>query len=185
MTLTVRQSFLHFLICFCVILVGVSSNGCSSSSPRATTRSAMESYEDTEESDTVRLFGENNPAINRRTVLAGIMLMMRIPYIAMGSDTTGFDCSGFTAKIYNEMIGTVLPHSTREQFTLGKAVKRRQLKFGDLVFFRMEGEIPSHVGIYVGDGLFAHASTSLGVTISLLGSSYYKHRYAGARRIVE
>ena len=185
MTVTVRQSFLRFLFCCCVILFGASSIGCSSSSPRATTQRTIEAYEETEESDTVRLSGENNSAINRRSVLAGIMAMMRIPYIAMGIDSTGFDCSGFTAKIYDKMIGTALPHSTREQFTLGKAVKRRQLKFGDLVFFRMEGETPSHVGIYVGDGLFAHASTSLGVTISLLGSSYYKHRYVGARRIVE
>lgn len=113
------------------------------------------------------------------------MLLMRTPYAVNGTDSTGFDCSGFTSKVYRDVLGLQLPRSCREQFDVGLSVEREELQFGDLVFFRMEGEKPSHVGIYVGDGLFAHASLSIGVTISMLESEYYKRRYVGARRIVE
>ena len=53
--------------------------------------------------------------------------------------------------------------------TEGEPVERHTLQFGDLVFLAIEGDTPSHVGIYVGDGLFAHASVSLGVTVSVFG----------------
>jgi cell wall-associated NlpC family hydrolase len=67
---------------------------------------------------------------------------------------------------------------------MGVEVERDSLQFGDLVFFNTTGRAPSHVGIYIEDYLFAHASVSSGVTISSLESTYYKGRYVGARRIV-
>ncbi len=128
---------------------------------------------------------EDNAAIDRHTLLTRIMAMMGTPYASRGDDTTGFDCSGFTSTVYNQCLGVTLPRSSIEQYSVGEPVRRGRLKFGDLVFFRTNGRSASHVGIYVGNGLFAHASVSLGVTISLLSSSYYKHRYLGARRVVE
>ncbi len=112
------------------------------------------------------------------------MGMMGTPYSGGGSDTGGIDCSGFTARVYREAIGSEIPHSCREQFECGAPVARDKLRFGDLVFFDADGRRLSHVGIYVGDGLFAHASVSLGITVSLLESAYYKKSYAGARRLV-
>ncbi len=111
------------------------------------------------------------------------MLMMGTPYERRGEDSTGFDCSGFTATIYRDAMAVRIPRSTKEQYEIGTAVDRDDLKFGDLVFFATNGRTPSHVGIYVGDGLFAHASVSIGVTISPLSSPYYERRYAGARRV--
>jgi cell wall-associated NlpC family hydrolase len=67
---------------------------------------------------------------------------------------------------------------------LGQTVELSELKFGDLIFFNTTGDRASHVGIYLGDDLFAHASVSFGVTISSLQSSYYAKRYETARRIV-
>jgi len=110
---------------------------------------------------------------------------MGIPYVYDGSDSTGFDCSGFTSRMYSDVLGRSIPHSTVDQYALGSPVEKNTLRFGDLVFFAIDSDAPSHVGIYVGDGLFAHASVSLGVTISLLDSNYYKKRYCGARRIIQ
>jgi len=87
--------------------------------------------------------------------------------------------------VYKNSIAKPLPRTSSEQFKLGSAIEYADLKFGDLVFFNTTGESASHVGIYLGDDLFAHASISLGVTISSLESSYYKKHYEGARRIVE
>ncbi len=127
---------------------------------------------------------ENNPGIDRHRVLDDIMDKMGIPYSEGGSDSEGSDCSGFTATIYREAIGREIPRSCREQYTAGQPVAREKLRFGDLVFFNIEGRPLSHVGIYVGDGLFAHASVSLGITVSLLDAEYYARSYAGARRVV-
>ncbi len=127
---------------------------------------------------------ETNPATDRHQMLEAIMALMETPYSYDGSDSTGMDCSGLTSKIYADVLGRIIPHSCKAQFGAGHRVGREGLKFGDLVFFDTGNESPSHVGIYVGDGLFAHASSSIGVTISLLGDPYYEKRYAGARRIV-
>jgi cell wall-associated NlpC family hydrolase len=87
--------------------------------------------------------------------------------------------------VYKNSIGKLLPRSSAEQFRIGIPVHSEDLKFGDLLFFDTTGEPASHVGVYLGDDLFAHASVSLGVTISSLESYYYKQRYNGARRVVE
>jgi cell wall-associated NlpC family hydrolase len=118
-------------------------------------------------------------------MLEAIMQTMSIPYLPQGSDQRGFDCSGFTSKIFGDVLHRLLPHSAAGQYALGNPVSQDSIRFGDLVFFEMEDNEPSHVGIYVGDGLFAHASLSRGVTISLLGSDYYHKRLYGIRRIVE
>lgn len=120
----------------------------------------------------------------RNKVLLNVLSMIGTPYSLGGKDENGIDCSGFSRKIYESSFGIQLPPSTEEQYRLGISVSDSELEFGDLVFFNTTGRIPSHVGIYLGDNLFAHASVSYGVTISSLYSSYYKKRYIGARRIL-
>ena len=93
------------------------------------------------------------------------------------------DCSSFTETVY-AATGVTIPRSTAEQFAGGTGVERGRLRFGDLVFFSSGGDSPSHVGIYIEDDLFAHASVTYGVVISSLGNQYYRDRYIGARRIV-
>lgn len=104
-----------------------------------------------------------------------------------GSTTKGFDCSGFTTYVFAKM-GIDLPRRSVDQATVGTKVAKADLKPGDLVFFDTNGKIDggiSHVGIYVGDGKFAHASTRLGVTIEPIDSSYYKPRFVTARRVLD
>lgn len=150
--------------------------GCASSSPRPATRPVADP-------PSIAAPTTPEPAPDHRPVLAKIMSLMGVPYVFNGVDTTGFDCSGFTATVFASTLRRTLPHSSQGQYALGLPIDRDSLRFGDLVFFADGGNEPSHVGIYVGDGLFAHASVSLGVTVSLLESSYYKKRYLGARRI--
>jgi len=104
-----------------------------------------------------------------------------------GSDgIKGMDCSYFTMIVFKNAIGLNLPRTTSEQFKLGSLITDYDsLEVGDLLFFNTTGEIASHVGIYIGDGLFAHASVSEGVTISSINNPYYRKRFNGAKRIIE
>jgi cell wall-associated NlpC family hydrolase len=130
---------------------------------------------------------EKNTAIrplDQSKMMREISRFMGVPYMHGGSGTDGMDCSGYTMTVYKNAIGKLLPRSSAEQSKIGKTVELSELKFGDLIFFNTTGESASHVGIYLGDDLFAHASVSFGVTISSLQSSYYAKRYETARRMV-
>lgn len=113
-----------------------------------------------------------------------IMSKMGIPYDYSGEDSDGMDCSALVQIVYDEGAGVAIPRSSEEQFAVGVPLKDEPLQFGDLVFFNTTGRTPSHVGVYVGDGLFAHASVSNGVTVSFLSQEYYAQRYVGARRVI-
>lgn len=104
------------------------------------------------------------------------------PYQWGGESTHGFDCSGLTEYVFRQA-GIVLPRTSYEQFQVGTAVSRSTLHPGDLVFFTTDRRGPSHVAIYVGNGLIVHAlNESKGVIVSRLSDSYYAGRYIGARR---
>jgi hypothetical protein len=119
---------------------------------------------------------------DRDRMLGDIKDMLGTPYSYSGTNLDGIDCSGFTSLIYEKSAGMALPHSTAEQYQMSKPVPEGGGAFGDLIFFNTTGESPSHVGIYLGKGYFAHASVSSGVTISSLESTYYKKRYLDIRR---
>lgn len=123
--------------------------------------------------------------INRDQVLLDVVSYLGTPYAYGGSTRNGIDCSGLTSTVYSSAINKQLPRSTRDQYQQGMRISKDELQFGDLVFFNTTGRTPSHVGIYIEDDLFVHASVSYGVTISSLESSYYKKRFVGARRLVE
>ena len=123
---------------------------------------------------------DGQPAVVRRALG---YLGTRYRYGASGA--RGFDCSGFTSYIYRQH-GINLPHNSAAQYRVGKPVSRSELRPGDLVFFRTRGSRISHVGIYIGDGKFVHASSARGrVRVDTLTSGYYHQRYVGARRITK
>ena len=132
----------------------------------------------------------NNNLNSNFTTLKEQMLMEIIkyldtPYKYGGTDKNGIDCSAFTQLLYKDVLSINLQRSARLQFGEGEEVSdKSNLKFGDLVFFNTRRRVkPGHVGIYIGENLFAHASSSKGVTISSLNLSYYSSRFMGARRI--
>lgn len=126
-------------------------------------------------------------ATAREKLLMEIIKYLDTPYKYGGSTLNGIDCSAFTQSVYQDALNVNLNRTARDQFTQGRVIKNKdELEFGDLVFFNTRRRVrPGHVGIYIGDGLFAHASTKGGVMISSLDEDYYSKRYMGARRVVE
>ena len=114
------------------------------------------------------------------------MNFLGVPYRRGGiSESSGFDCSGFTRHVFENSIGMVLPHRADEQANSAGLldIKRQELKPGDLVFFNTMKRTFSHVGIYVGDDKFIHSPRAGGeVRIEDMRESYWARRYTGARR---
>ncbi len=106
-------------------------------------------------------------------------------YVWGGASPKGTDCSGMVKAIYSRALNMKLPHSTRLLYKKGKPVSVDELKMGDLVFFGDGRSLtPTHVGIFIADGIFLHASVSKGVTLSRLARPPYNRLYVGARRLL-
>ena len=108
------------------------------------------------------------------------------PYVYGGTGPWGFDCSGFVQYIFRQVEYT-LNRTASSQLCSGLIVEDHALLPGDIVFFRgtsSESGIASHVGIYLGEGEFVHASSSRGVIVSDLTKGYYAEHYLCARRVV-
>ena len=111
------------------------------------------------------------------------------PYLHAGNTKRGVDCSGLTYNIYNKVYGVSLHRNSREQYENDcKRVKLRKLQSGDLVFFDTSTSHPSvetisHVGIYLKDDLFIHASSSRGVVVDHLSSNYFRECWVTGGRV--
>ena len=123
--------------------------------------------------------------IDDQKMMDVILGYLGTPYVYGGDSKSGIDCSAFTSAVYGQSVNVKLARTAADQVKEGTPVSFDDLKFGDLMFFDTTGANPSHVGIYIGDDLFAHASEAFGVTISSIESSYYKNRYTESRRIIE
>lgn len=108
-----------------------------------------------------------------------------VHYRLGGNDKSGIDCSAFVQRVYESVFCTNLFRTAREQFHMCKMEwDTDSLMEGDLVFFRTtRSKRISHVGIYLANRRFVHASASQGVTISSLDDNYWLHRYAGAGQV--
>ena len=106
-----------------------------------------------------------------------------VPHRDGGTSKQGVDCSGLMVNSYKEIYGVNLPRSTQYQSQKGVVVSKRDLKTGDLVFFKT-GFKQLHVGVYLKDNQFMHASSSRGVMISKLNNPYWKDAYWHGRRII-
>lgn len=110
--------------------------------------------------------------------------MLNIPYRFGGTTFMGIDCSAYVQKVFS-FLDMPLPRTAREQFRVGEAVKKDELSVGDLVFFRTYASFPSHVGIYLGNNMFIHASSGeRKVSIARLNAPYFTKRYIGAKRLL-
>jgi cell wall-associated NlpC family hydrolase len=103
------------------------------------------------------------------------------PYQWAGLSSRGIDCSGLVVRSM-AVLGKDVPHSAATLYTMGTAVHYDELQAGDLIFFNTSGRGVSHVGIWIGNNKFIHASCSKGVVEQDL-AGYYSERLVGARRI--
>ncbi|MGI4749060.1 MAG: C40 family peptidase [Janthinobacterium lividum] len=106
------------------------------------------------------------------------------PYHLGGDNKKGIDCSKFAFELYNNVFNTVIGNNSRNIFSMVNPVGKEELKEGDLVFFKIHSRSITHVGVYIGDGRFAHASCSKGVMISNLADPYWTRYYYNGGRLL-
>ena len=110
------------------------------------------------------------------------------PYQWGGQSRSGVDCSAYVQQAYASVAGLSLPRTTGQQRRVGQAVSMQQVRPGDLIFFDTRSDAAKqyqlHVGVYVGEGAFSHASVSRGVTVSSLSNPYWQSRLLEARRVI-
>ena len=117
-----------------------------------------------------------------RAVLQAAESRIGAPYRYGGAGPDTFDCSGLVTYAHRE-VGIPVPRTAAQQFAAATPVARKDLRPGDLVFFRLDGRDVSHVGIYAGDDRFVHAPQRGGhVRVASLDDDWYRKRYAGAGR---
>lgn len=128
----------------------------------------------------------HNPpeSLVRQALLAQHERWEGTPYRLGGDNDRGIDCSALVQNVFIDTFRLELPRSTDGQVHQGVAIERTELEAGDLVFFRPPGAY-NHVGIYVGDGKFLHASASTGVRLSKLDNNYWRRHFWQARRPLE
>jgi cell wall-associated NlpC family hydrolase len=139
--------------------------------------------------DTRRSFPMSDRSVSSSGTSCGDIVQVAMAYKGSrysrgGMTSRGFDCSGFVKFLYKSK-GISLPHSSSAQFGCGQSISRSELQPGDVVFFAGTYRPGiSHVGLYIGDNKFIHASTSRGgVRVDDLSSAYYSSKFAGAKRI--
>ncbi len=118
-----------------------------------------------------------------KTLLDAVDEWYGVRYRVGGNTKSGVDCSGFTVAVYAAAYGMMLPRISRDQYRMSRKISTTELQQGDLVFFNTTGRGVSHVGVYLGNNKFIHASVSRGVMVNDLFETYYLRRFVGAGRI--
>ncbi len=121
---------------------------------------------------------------NRPELYVAMDNWIGVPYVWGGGSTNGVDCSRFVMQMYNNIYKTPLNATAREMYLLTEPIEDdNQLQEGDLVFFKIGKSYISHVGIYLCNNKFIHASSSKGVTISSLNEPYFRKHYFKSGRL--
>jgi len=131
------------------------------------------------------MFSKANEGLRAELLLYAMSLIGTGYKLGGQSFDTGMDCSGFVRHVYSVATGTLLPHNALAISRAGMKIHRTERQLGDLVFFNTMKRTFSHVGIYLGDNRFVHASSSKSdsVMVSDMGERYWAKRFNGARRI--
>lgn len=172
---------LTLIIVMTTLTVGLSSCGTSKKTPSRSYASSKTGHA-TAVPQRIDLSETDSPVTG--ALLREAMTWLGTPYRYGGNDRSGVDCSGFVLQVYKKAVELKLPRTSTQQHQYCSTLDRSQLERGDLVFFSTNGTSSvGHVGIYVGNGNFIHASSSRGVIISSLDATYYAKNYFGAGRI--
>lgn len=161
--------FVQFFVVFFLIL---SLAGCASDR-------AVQKNSDNDRAAGSEYFGKNDA---KRRLQKYFSNWQGTPYKFGGLSKRGVDCSGFIYLTYRDVFGRKIPRTTELQAGIGKTVSRKNLRIGDLVFFKT-GLRQRHTGVYIGQGKFIHASSSKGVTTSRLKTPYWSKHYWKSIRV--
>ena len=172
-TILERPIGLFKLIAICFIVSTTVLAGCSTS-PKQPDSAANDTFLSAKNGNSSKVLRKLNRHYNH---------WKKTPYKLGGTSKRGIDCSGFVQVTYRDVFNKVIPRSTALQVKAGHNISRKNLKLGDLVFFRT-GRRQRHVGIFIGNNRFMHASTSKGVMLSKLDSPYWTTHYWKAKRII-
>lgn len=165
---------LSYIVALSGLLIGLSS--CHSSAPRLDYKALAQA--------SIRLGIDIGLEDNHR-LYVNAAEWIGTPYRAGGDTKRGTDCSGLVSQLYKKVYRTRLSRSTDGQLKESHKISRRNLREGDLVFFtsRNSRKKVAHVGIYLKDGKFVHASTSQGVIVSSLNEKYYTQYWLCGGRV--
>ncbi len=126
--------------------------------------------------------GYSSRELKKTPLLKFITEWYGTPYRYGHCEKKGIDCSCFCKLLYESVYAQTLPRTVSELHSASNKISLRKLKEGDLVFFNLNASHPDHVGIYLKEGYFIHASSSKGVMVSSLKSEYYKKGFYSAGR---
>jgi lipoprotein Spr len=170
---------LRFLAC---ILLFTSCQGSKKTSQTAISRKENNSSSTAITSKYATLLGVNVSELSNAQLYTFIDSWMGTPYLYGGKNKEGIDCSGFTEMLYKTVYKKEITGSSRDLFSKCNPVSKDKLQEGDLVFFKIESENVSHVGIYLTNNKFVHATVKKGVMIDDLKEAYYtKYYFKGGR----
>ena len=126
------------------------------------------------------------PGMDTTKLISRVEFFLGTPYKYGGSNRYGMDCSGFVLSVFKSAFGVDLPHNAEQIFNKTISIPLKNIQCGDLVFFEnVKGNGISHVGIYLTNTHFVHASSKKGVTISSFRKDYYKKRYKAVHRVLQ
>ncbi|WP_228768215.1 C40 family peptidase [Limnohabitans sp. DM1] len=161
--------------------VGMMLAGCSSTRQASTPSNAPRATPPTRPADPSRTQSQRNDL----ALFAMSLLDTRYTWGGRGP-ATGFDCSGLVSHVYREAVGIPVKGTSADLGRQSRPIDRSQLQPGDLVFFNTLGARHSHVGVYVGNNKFVHASNPrTGVRMDALSNRYYAQRFEGAQTLLD
>jgi hypothetical protein len=129
------------------------------------------------------ILGVNLTGLEDKKFIEGVAGWIGTPYVYGGETKKGTDCSGFVKTLYKDVYNLNLYRTASDLVKNCDSVNKKELKTGDLIFFKINSDKISHVGIYINDGKFIHASSAKGVIVSDLNEKYYKKYFSSAGRL--
>jgi hypothetical protein len=133
--------------------------------------------------DYSKKMGVRFDGVEEKSLIKASAGWLGVPYRYGGQSRKGIDCSALVGNVYKEAYGITLPRSTSELAKQTKRIKKSELACSDLLFFTIKDKKVSHVGIYLANGKFVHASTSKGVSIADMNDAYWSKYFSAAGRV--
>lgn len=167
-----------------VLLILILSLACQSSVRYTSGREVYRTASGDDSSSDNTLINDETGPIDQGKMGKIIASYLRTPYKLGGTGKLGIDCSGLVYVVFRDYNSTRLPTTSRGLYKQLRRVNYKNAHYGDLLFFSFDNSEVSHVGIYVGNSKFVHASKTKGVIISSMTEDYYRTNFKGARRVL-